>query len=80
MKIVAASEFKAKCLAIIDEVGKSGAPIVISKRGKPVAQLIRYVDLEEGYAQETLKGTAHLRGDIESPIIPHTDWKSSTPS
>ena len=80
MQIIAASEFKAKCLAIIDEVGASGTRIVISKRGKPVAELIRYVDLEEGYAQETLRGSARLVGDIEAPAIPHSAWNSGTPS
>ena len=35
-----ASDFKAKCLAIIDEVGNTGDRIVISKRGKPVAELV----------------------------------------
>ncbi|MYA21012.1 MAG: type II toxin-antitoxin system Phd/YefM family antitoxin [Chloroflexi bacterium] len=34
-----ASEFKAKCLAIMDEVAESGEEIVITKRGKPVARL-----------------------------------------
>jgi prevent-host-death family protein len=36
---VAAAEFKAKCLAILDEVADSGREIVITKRGKPVAKL-----------------------------------------
>ena len=80
MKVIAASEFKAKCLAIIDEVGESGARIVISERGKPVAELIHYVELEEGYAQGALKGTAHIAGDIEAPAVAHSDWKNSSPS
>lgn len=36
---VAASAFKARCLALLDEVADSGASIVITKRGKPVARL-----------------------------------------
>ena len=79
-KKVSASEFKAKCLAIIDEVGESGTRIVISKRGKPVAELIRYVDLEEGYGQETLRGTARIAGDIEAPTLQHSAWDAATPS
>ena len=39
MKQVAISEFKAKCLALIDEMGRTGEPIVITKRGTPVAEV-----------------------------------------
>lgn len=37
---VAASEFKAKCLALLDEVAETGETIVVTKRGKPVARVI----------------------------------------
>ena len=37
---VAAGEFKQKCLALIDQVASTGAPIIISKYGKPVARLM----------------------------------------
>jgi prevent-host-death family protein len=40
MREVKAGEFKAKCLALLDEVAATGEPIVITKRGKPVARLI----------------------------------------
>ena len=40
MKQMPAGEFKAKCLAIMDRVSKTGEPIVITKHGKPVAKLI----------------------------------------
>ena len=77
MRIIAASEFKAKCLAIIDDVGESGTRVIISKRGKPVAELIRYVDVEEGYSQESLRGTARIHGEIESPVVPPSAWGSA---
>jgi prevent-host-death family protein len=38
-KSIAASAFKAKCLALMDEVARTGESIVITKNGKPVAQL-----------------------------------------
>lgn len=40
MKSVGAGEFKAKCLAIMDEVRETGEPYVITKRGVPVARLV----------------------------------------
>lgn len=37
---VAASEFKAKCLALLDQVAETGETIVVTKRGKPVARVV----------------------------------------
>jgi len=39
MRTIAAGEFKAKCLAILDEVNESGEAIIVTKRGKPVARV-----------------------------------------
>ncbi|KAF0249992.1 MAG: hypothetical protein FD167_608 [bacterium] len=39
MKVINASEFKAKCLAIFDEIAKTGETITILKHGKPIAQI-----------------------------------------
>lgn len=74
MKVIAASEFKAKCLALIDEVGTHGGRVVISKHGKPMAELIRYTDVESGYPQESLRGSVSIVGDVESPVVPASDW------
>lgn len=40
MQMVTATEFKAKCLRLLDEVNRTGEELVISKRGKPVARVI----------------------------------------
>jgi prevent-host-death family protein len=40
MVTINASEFKAKCLAILDEVADTGEAVMILKRGRPVAQLV----------------------------------------
>ncbi len=37
---ISAAEFKAKCLKIMDEIARTRKPIVITKRGKPVAKLV----------------------------------------
>lgn len=39
MDVITASEFKAKCLGIMDSVAQSGRTVVITKNGKPVAEL-----------------------------------------
>lgn len=40
LKEMSASAFKAKCLKLMDQVAESGEPIVITKNGEPVAQLV----------------------------------------
>jgi prevent-host-death family protein len=40
MKSISASQFKARCLALLDEVAATGQPIVVTKRGKPVARVV----------------------------------------
>ncbi len=64
---VAAAEFKANCLRLMDEVARQRTPIVITKRGKPVARLVPMegepIDLF-GY----MAGTAKICGDIINPI------------
>jgi prevent-host-death family protein len=39
-KIVPAGEFKTRCLALLDEVSQTGKPLVVTKRGKPVARVV----------------------------------------
>ena len=42
MQTLKASEFKAKCLKLMDEVQKTGDEIVITKNGKPISKLVPY--------------------------------------
>jgi prevent-host-death family protein len=37
---IAAGQFKARCLALLDEVQETGLPLVVTKRGRPVARLV----------------------------------------
>lgn len=73
---MSASEFKAKCLAVLDEVGESGTRVVVTKRGKPVAELSRYVESPHAFPQEALRGSGRIMDDIEAPAVPPADWKS----
>ena len=76
MKTVTVSEFKAKCLPILDEVARTGEPVTILKRGKPVAQLIAPVQWGKGYPQEQIMGTVRIKGDIVEPPLPAEVWEA----
>jgi len=74
---VAISEFKAKCLALLDQVCKTKRPIRITRFGKPVAEVI-----PPGPAAEpadwlgSMADTMEILGDIVSPVMEETDWEA----
>lgn len=59
-KTIAAGEFKAKCLKLIDEVNKTKQDLVITKRGKPVAKLTHINNLQQPPLFGCMQGTAEL--------------------
>lgn len=64
---IPAGEFKARCLQVIDEVQRLRMPIIITKRGKPVAKLVPLDEQHESFVG-SMKGTMEVIGDIISPI------------
>jgi prevent-host-death family protein len=74
MRSIRASEFKAKCLAILDEVERTGEPVTILKRGRPVARLLPPVPETGRYPQHALFGTVRILGDVVEPVLPAEDW------
>ena len=62
-----ASEFKAKCLKLMDEVAETGEEIIITKNGKPVAKLAPYRERPQSWFGRD-KGKLRILGDIISPI------------
>jgi len=73
MKKIAAGEFKARCLTLMEDVRSTREPLVITKRGKPVAKLVPVEDDKDDFIGR-LEGVFRVVGDIESPI---DGWESS---
>ena len=71
-----ASDFKARCLAILDRVQATGERVVILKRGRPVAELLPASRSRAEYPQLELKGTVIVAGDIVEPTVPVEHWES----
>ena len=77
MRTMKASEFKAKCLAVMDEVAATGEPVTITKNGKPVAQLVPPDELG-GRVKSIIglhKGQIEILGDIIS-AVGEDDWEA----
>lgn len=68
MPTIQASEFKAKCLALMDHVARTGETIVVTKNGKPVAELRPHRPPRAKSLIGLHKGKIQIRGDIVSPI------------
>jgi prevent-host-death family protein len=67
LRRIASAEFKAHCLQLMDDVQATRRPIVITKRGKPVAKLVP-LDSEPPQLHGAMRGTIEIHGDIISPI------------
>jgi prevent-host-death family protein len=74
MKTIPAGEFKTHCLRIMDEVSKRRQPIVITKRGVPVAKLVPVEDSERDIVG-CLEGVMEIVGDIEAPLSKSGAWE-----
>jgi prevent-host-death family protein len=67
---VAISEFKAKCLSLLDRVNKTKTPLLVTRRGKPIAEVVPVSpDVEDKSWLGSMAGTATIVGDIVEPVI-----------
>jgi prevent-host-death family protein len=75
---VSATDFKAKCLAMIEEMNRTKVPIVVTKRGKPVAEM--YPARSEAEAAKSfigsMKGTLLRYDDPFAPAIDPGEWNA----
>ena len=77
MEAIAISRFKATCLALIERVRKTGQPLLVTRRGVPVAQVLPPPPPEPPKSSRfgCMRGTAEQLGDIVSPLRDE-DWGS----
>lgn len=76
MDSIAISRFKATCLAVLERVRQTGLPVLVTRRGEPVAQVLP--PPPEARVTETfgcMKGTAREVGDLLEPL-PADDWEA----
>lgn len=78
VKEVAISEFKAKCLGMLEQVRKTRKPIRITRFGKPVAEIVppTVQPLAKSWLG-CMEGTIRIVGDIVGPIRSEDDWEAS---
>lgn len=81
MRTIAVGEFKAKCLAVLAEVNASGQPVLVTKRGKPLARVVPSVGLSTKESAASilgcLKHMGRMTGDIVSSELSDDEWSRS---
>jgi prevent-host-death family protein len=76
MEKIAISEFKAKCLAVLERVRKTKKPICITRHGRPVAEVVPPSSVENRSAWiGSMKDSVQILGDIISPANEENEWE-----
>lgn len=80
METISISKFKATCLEVLRKVKLTGQPVLVTKHGEPVAEIIPpSLTLERKSWLGFMQGTVTIHGDIVSPIG-QEDWEVLRPS
>ena len=74
MEEIAISKFKATCLAVLEKVKKTGQPVLVTRFGHPVAQIVPPASPKRSPKLGTGIGTAEILGDIVGPISDISEW------
>lgn len=76
MKQVSISEFKAKCLALLEMVRRTRQPIRITRHGKPVAEVVPPTALQDRASWIGSMKDSKIIGDIISPASDQDEWEA----
>jgi prevent-host-death family protein len=76
MEEMAVSKFKATCLAVLERVRRTRKPVLITRFGKPIAEIIPAPPPERPASWlGCMRGTGRIEGDIVSPAADEQDWE-----
>jgi len=77
MEEIAISKFKATCLAVLERVRTTGKPVLVTRFGKPVAELVPpHFSRKPNRWVGSLAGTGQINGDIVSPASEEDEWEA----
>jgi len=70
------SRFKATCLAVLERVRRTGKPVLVTRRGQPVAQVVPPPPAPTRGWLGSLRGTGRIAGDVVSPALDEDRWEA----
>ena len=68
------SEFKATCLAVLERVRQTGQPVLITRRGEPVAEVVPPSTPGRTGWLGSARGSGEILGDLLAPAVEPADW------
>ena len=74
MQEIAVSKFKATCLAVIEDVRRTGRPVRVTRFGKPVAEVVPVRVRPKKSWIGSMEGSLDIVGDIVGPIGAFDGW------
>lgn len=77
MEQIAISEFKATCLAVLERVRVTGQPVLVTRRGQPVAEIVPPSPQAGGRRSwlGSARGQGRVLGDLVAPATADEDWE-----
>ncbi len=75
METIGISKFKATCLAVLERVRQTGKPVLITRRGKPVAEVVPPPRAQGATWLGAMRGTGRIVGDVVAPAGGKDDWE-----
>ena len=75
METIPISKFKATCLAVLKKVKRTGQPILVTRFGEPVAEIVPPSPGKTERKLGTMEGTGKILGDIISPACEEDEWE-----
>jgi antitoxin (DNA-binding transcriptional repressor) of toxin-antitoxin stability system len=77
METMPVSKFKATCLAVLQRVRRTGRPVLVTRFGKAVAEVVppRAAAPDEGWVG-AMVGRAEITGDVVTPVVSASEWKA----
>jgi prevent-host-death family protein len=75
-EVVPVSKFKATCLALLDKVKRTGQPVLVTKRGEPIALITPPPEPQRPASWlGSFRGKGQIVGDVISPASDESQWE-----
>ena len=74
-EVITISQFKARCRAVMDKVNRTGRPIIVTYRGKPMARIAPPSPSDQKRSWlGSFRKTGRIVGDVITPVIDNDAW------
>ena len=75
-EVVTISKFKATCLALLDKVKRTGQPLLVTKRGEPIALISSPPEpVRPPSWMGSFRHKGKIVGDVVSPVLDKSEWE-----